>query len=110
MKAWGLLMVAVVAEVIATSALKQCEGFTKLWPSLIVALGYCVALTFLSLAVKTIPVGMAYAAWSGLGVALVTLVGWVVLDQRLDAPAILGMILIVSGVAVMNLFSKSIEH
>lgn len=104
------LAVAIVAEVIATSALKASEGFSKTFPSIIVVIGYCVAFYCLSLTLKTIPVGVAYAIWSGVGVTLVTIVGWVMFGQKLDAPALIGMALIVAGVVVMQAFSKSSAH
>lgn len=107
---WILLTIAIVSEVIATSALKASEGFTRLGPSVLVVLGYASAFYFLSLTLRSIPVGIAYAVWSGAGVVLITLVGWLWLDQKLDAPALLGMGLIVSGVLVLNIFSKSTVH
>jgi small multidrug resistance pump len=100
------LAIAIVAEVIGTSALKAAEGFTRLLPSLVVVIGYGVAFYFLSLALKTIPVGIAYAVWSGVGVALITLIGWLVFKQRLDAPALAGLALIVAGVVLIQ-FSSS---
>jgi len=99
------LAIAIVAEVIGTSALKAAEGFTRPLPSLVVVAGYGAAFYFLSLALKTIPVGIAYAIWSGVGVALITLIGWVVFKQRLDAPALAGLALIVAGVVVIQFFS-----
>lgn len=99
------LAIAIVAEVIGTSALKAAEGFTRLLPSLVVIAGYGTAFYFLSLALKVIPVGIAYAIWSGVGVALVTLIGWIVFRQRLDAPALAGVALIVAGVVVIHVFS-----
>jgi small multidrug resistance pump len=99
------LAIAIVAEVIGTSALKAAEGFTRPGPSLVVIVGYGAAFYFLSLALKTIPVGIAYTIWSGVGVALITLIGWVVFRQRLDAPALAGLALIVAGVAVIQVFS-----
>jgi small multidrug resistance pump len=110
MNNWIFLGGAVVAEVIATSALKASEGFSKLVPSLVVVAGYAVAFYLLSLTLRSIPVGIAYAVWSGLGVVLIALVGWLVFGQRLDAPALAGMALIVAGVLVMNLFSKASAH
>ena len=104
------LSIAIAAEVIATSALKASEGFTRPGPSLLVAAGYGIAFYFLSLTLKTVPVGVAYAIWSGAGIVLIALIGWVVLKQPLDLPAILGMGLIVAGVAVIQLFSKSTAH
>jgi len=108
MQGWLYLSVAIIAEVIGTSALKTSAGFTKLLPSLAVVAGYGVAFYFLSLTLRTIPVGTAYAIWAGLGVVLIALIGWLVFDERLDLPAVIGMALIVSGVAVMHLFSASI--
>lgn len=99
------LAIAIVAEVIGTSALKAAEGFTRPLPSLVVIVGYGAAFYFLSLALKVIPVGIAYAIWSGVGVALITLIGWVVFKQRLDAPALAGLALIVAGVVVIQFFS-----
>jgi small multidrug resistance pump len=100
------LSVAILAEVIATSFLRASDGFTRPVPTLIVAVGYLSAFYFLSLTLRTVPTGVAYAIWSGVGLVLVTSVAWVFQGQRLDAPAIAGMVLIVAGVAVMNLFSK----
>ena len=99
------LAIAIVAEVIGTSALKAAEGFTRPLPSLVVVVGYGTAFYFLSLALKAIPVGIAYAIWSGVGVALITLIGWLLFKQRLDAPALLGLALIVAGVVVIHFFS-----
>lgn len=110
MKSWIFLAIAIVSEVIGTSALKASDGFSRLWPSVLVVLGYAVAFYCLSLTLRTIPVGVAYAVWSGLGVVLITLVAWLFLDQKLDLPALIGMALIVAGVLVMNLFSRSVAH
>jgi small multidrug resistance pump len=104
------LFVAVVFEVIATSMLKATDGFTRLWPSLITVAGYALAFYFLSLTVRTIPVGIVYALWCGIGIVLVTIVGWVVLKQPLDAAAVAGMVLILAGVVTINLFSKTVVH
>ena len=104
------LIIAVIAEVIATSALKSVEGFTRLWPSVVVVIGYGVAFYFLSLTLKTIPVGIAYAIWSGLGITLVSINGYFVYKQTLDLPAILGLCLIISGVLVINVFSETVSH
>jgi small multidrug resistance pump len=103
-------MVAIVAEVIATSSLKASEGFRKFWPSVLVIACYVLSFYFLSLTLRDIPVGVVYAIWSGVGVVLVALIGWIVYRQHLDLPAIIGMLLIVAGVVVMNLFSKSVPH
>ena len=107
MKHWLFLGIAIVAEVTATSALKASEGFSRLWPSAVVVLGYGVAFYFLSLTLRTVPVGVAYAIWSGLAVVLVALLSWWLFGQKLDLAALLGMGLIVAGVLVMNLFSSS---
>ena len=104
------LAISIIAEVIATSSLKSSEGFTKLIPSVIVVLGYGVAFHFLSLTLKTIPIGVAYAIWAGAGVTLVAVVGWLLFGQKLDAPAIVGMGLIITGVVVLQVFSKAGGH
>jgi small multidrug resistance pump len=104
------LLIAIISEVIATSALKSTHGFTRLLPSLLVVGGYATAFYFLSLTLRTMPVGVAYAIWSGLGIALVTAVAWIFLGQRLDLPAICGLSLIVTGVLVLTIFSKSAVH
>lgn len=104
------LAIAIVAEVIATSALKASEGFSKPIPSLIVAVGFGVAFYFLSLVLKTIPMGVAYAIWSGLGIVLISIAGLMLFGQKLDTAAIIGILLIISGVIVMNVFSSSVRH
>lgn len=106
MKNWMFLSMAIVAEVIATSSLKASAEFTKFWPSVIVVVGYAIAFYFLSLTLRSIPVGIAYAVWSGLGVVLVSIVGWWLYNQTLDLASIIGMGLIIAGVLVINLFSK----
>ena len=105
-----LLGLAIVAEVVGTSFMKQSKGFTKLVPSLITVTAYVAAFYCLSLTLKTIPTGVAYAIWSGVGIVLISAVAWIFQGQKLDAPAILGMGLIISGVVVMNLFSKAAAH
>jgi small multidrug resistance pump len=107
---WLYLAIAIVAEVVGTSFLKASAGFTKPLPSLAVVAGYGLAFFFLSRTLDTVPVGVAYAIWSGAGVTLVAAIGWLWMGQKLDAAAILGMGLIVAGVAVLNLFSKSAAH
>ena len=99
-----------MAEVIATSGLKASDGFTRLWPSVLVVVGYSIAFYCLSLALRAIPVGIAYAIWAGLGVVLITVAAWLLFGQRLDAAALIGMSLIVAGVVVMNVFSKTVAH
>lgn len=107
---YGYLAVAIIAEVIATSALRASNGFTVLVPSLLVAIGYVVAFYFLSLTLKTMPVGIAYAIWSGLGIVAVSIIAFVIYKQALDLPALIGMGLILAGVLVINLFSKTAGH
>ncbi|MEO8367120.1 MAG: multidrug efflux SMR transporter [Pseudoxanthomonas sp.] len=104
------LGIAIVAEVIATSALKASEGFTRTGPSLIVAIGYGISFYFLSLVLKTVPMGVAYAIWSGVGIVLIAAIGWLLMKQPLDTPALLGISLIVAGVAVIQLYSKTTVH
>jgi small multidrug resistance pump len=107
---YAFLLAAILCEVIATSALKAAEGFTRLWPSIVVVIGYGLAFYFLSLTLRTIPVGIAYAVWSGIGIVLIALAGWVLYRQALDWPAILGIGLILAGVVVINLFSGTTGH
>ena len=104
------LLLAIIAEVIGTSALKPSEGFTKLIPSGIVVVGYGTAFYLLSLVLKSLPVGIVYAIWSGVGIVLITIVGVFAFKQTLDTPAIIGMSLIVAGAVVLNLFSKTMIH
>lgn len=108
--AYVYLMVAIIAEVIATASLKSSEGFTKITPSMVVVAGYGVAFYCLSVVLKSIPIGIAYAIWSGLGIVLITVVGKVFFKQALDLPAIVGMTLIIAGVVVINMFSKTTGH
>lgn len=107
---WMYLGIAILAEIIATSALKSAEGFTRLVPSVITVAGYAVAFYFLSLTLRYIPVGIAYAIWSGVGIVLISLVGVLFYKQHLDGPALLGMAFIIAGVVIMNVFSKSVGH
>ncbi len=104
------LTMAIVAEVIATTMLKASEGFTRLWPSLLVVLGYGVAFWGLSMVVKNMPLGIVYAIWSGMGIVLVSIAAVFVYQQKLDWPAIVGMGLIIAGVLVINLLSKASVH
>lgn len=110
MSPWILLGLAIAAEVIGTSFLRASDGFTRPAPSVMVVLGYATAIYLLSLSLREIPVGVAYAIWSGVGVLAIALIAWVVLDQKLDMAAILGMGLIVLGVMVINLFSSTTGH
>ena len=99
------LIIAIIAEVLATSALKQSDGFSRLLPSLVVMVGYGASFYFLSLVLRTVPVGVAYAVWAGLGIVVISIVGAVLYDQKMDMPAVLGIGLIISGVVVLRLFS-----
>ncbi len=101
------LAIAIVAEVLATSALKESQGFSKLLPTLLVMAGYGASFYFLSLVLQTIPIGVAYALWAGLGIVLITIVGAVVFGQKMDLAAILGVALIISGVVVLRVFSSA---
>lgn len=107
MSKWIYLTLAIFSEVMATASLKSTEGFTKFWPSVIVLVGYCAAFYFLSMTLDTIPIGVAYAIWSGVGVAAITIVSIFILDQKIDAAGIVGIGLIVVGVIVLRLFSQS---
>lgn len=104
------LAIAIIAEVVATSALKASEEFTQLTPSIIVVVGYGVAFYFLTLVLREIPIGITYAVWSGVGIVLVAVAGFFLYKQTPDLPAIIGMGLIVSGVVVIHVFSKTIHH
>jgi len=108
--AYLYLGIAIVAEVIATSSLKASSEFTRLWPSVAVVVGYGVSFYFMTLVLRTIPLGVTYAIWSGLGIVLVAAAGWVFYKQPIDLPAALGMGLIITGVAVINLFSKTVSQ
>ena len=107
---WLYLSIAIVAEVIATSALNATDGFTRLAPSLIVIVGYAIAFYFLSLTLRYIPIGVTYAIWSGVGIILVSIAGVILYKQAVDAPMAIGITLIIAGVLVMNLYSKAIVH
>ena len=110
MNAWLQLLLAIVAEVVATSALKASDGVTRLWPAVIVVVGYSVSFYCLSLVLKTIPVGITYAVWSGLGIVLITLAAWWLYGQTIDTAGLVGMGLILAGVVVLNVFSASGGH
>jgi small multidrug resistance pump len=110
MNHWLAIGIAIVAEVIATTALKASNEFTRLVPSLIAALGYGIAFYFMTISMRVLPVGIMYAIWSGLGIVLISLLGWLVHKQMLDVPAMVGMGFIVAGVVIINVFSKSVGH
>lgn len=105
-----MLSAAIVFEVLATTAMKQSEGFSSLPWTVVTLIGYAIAFWFLSQTLRSIPTGMAYAIWSGVGIVLISAIAWLFQGQTLDSPAMLGMALIVAGVVVMNLFSSSTAH
>ena len=107
MIAFVYLGIAIVAEVIATSALKASQGFSQLYPSIITVVSYAVALYFLSLTMKTIPMGITYAIWSGAGIVLISTVGWILYKQHLDAAALIGLGFMLVGIVIINVFSNS---
>ena len=106
----ALLGAAILSEVMATTALKASDGFTRLGPSLLAGVGYCISFYLLAQVMKSIPTGVVYAVWSGLGIVLISVVGWAVYGQKLDAAAMAGMALIMAGVGVIQLFSKTAGH
>lgn len=110
MSAYGLLALAILSEVMGSTFLVKSEGFTKLLPSMVVIILFAIAFYLLSQVIKVIPLGIAYAIWAGVGIVLTALIGFFVFRQTLDLPAILGIVLIVSGVVVINLFSNSTGH
>ena len=110
MNHWLALATAIVAEVVGTTALKASNEFTRMLPSLIVVVGYGTAFYFMAVSMRVLPVGIMYAIWSGMGIVLVSIIGWVVYRQALDVPAMIGMGLIIAGAIVINVFSKSVVH
>ncbi|WP_435388920.1 DMT family transporter [Halomonas maura] len=110
MMTYVYLALAIIAEVVATSALKASAEFTRLWPSLLVVAGYAIAFYLMTLVLRTLPVGITYAFWAGLGIVLVTLVGMVVYGERPDLPALAGIAMIVGGVVVIQAFSSVTPH
>ena len=105
--AYLYLLIAVIAEVIATSALNASKGFSQWWPSIITCIGYLIAIYFLSLTMKSIPMGISYALWSGAGIVFISAIGWVVFKQQLDVAAMIGLVFILVGIVIINVFSKS---
>ena len=105
-----LLLLAIVAEVIATTALARSASFTRLWPSVVAVGGYAIAFWLLSITMRVMPTGIVYAIWSGMGIVLITAIAWVWYRETLDLPAVLGLGLIVAGVIVINVFSKTVAH
>lgn len=107
---WILLAMAIVFETLGTTALKASDGFTRVWPSALVVLAYGASFWLLSIVLRSVPVGVAYAIWSGVGIVLIALIGWVGFGQRLDWPAILGLGLILAGILVIQIFSATTGH
>ena len=110
LSAYASLGLAIVLEVIGTTMLQRSEQFTKLWPTLVMAVCYLAAFYFLSLALKVMPVGLAYAIWSGVGIILISAAGYLFFRQTLDTPALIGIGLIIAGVVVVNVFSESLTQ
>jgi len=110
MNHWIALAIAIVAEVIGTTALKASNEFTRLYPSLIVVVGYGTAFYFMSISLRILPVGIMYAIWSGMGIVLISILGWLAYRQALDVPAMIGMAFIIAGVIIINMFSKTLGH
>ena len=106
---WFYLSIAIAAEIFATTMLKYSAEFSKLWPTIGVFTGYSVAMFMLTLALRAIPIGIAYAIWASMGIVLIAIIGWLFLDEKLDLPAMIGIALIISGVLIMNLFSNSVH-
>ncbi|MCH1480853.1 MAG: multidrug efflux SMR transporter [Candidatus Poseidoniaceae archaeon] len=107
MAKWAYLGLAILTEVIATASLKSTDGFTKFWPSLVVVIGYCSAFYFLSLTLDTIPIGVAYAIWSGVGIASLAIISVLIFDQKIDLAGAFGMALIIAGVVILRVFSDA---
>ncbi|MCL4675523.1 MAG: QacE family quaternary ammonium compound efflux SMR transporter [Pararhodobacter sp.] len=107
---WLILAAAILFETIGTTALKASDGFTRLGPSVVSIATYMVSFWLLALVLRTIPVGIAYAIWSGLGICLISIIGYFAFNQRLDTPAMIGLGMIVAGIAVINLFSAAAPH
>ncbi|MEM7321040.1 MAG: multidrug efflux SMR transporter [Pseudomonadota bacterium] len=105
-----ILFLAVAAETVGTTALQASQQFTRLTPSIIVVIAYALSFYLLSIALKSMPVGIVYAIWSGLGIVLIAIIGLVVFGQRLDWPAILGLAMIIAGILVIHLFSSTTQH
>ncbi|HDS1150144.1 TPA: multidrug DMT transporter [Pluralibacter gergoviae] len=107
---WIILFIAIISETFATSMVKASEGFTRLLPSVAVVVGYAISFYGLSQVVKVMNLGVAYALWAGVGICLVSLLSWLIFQQKLDLPAIAGISLIIIGVIVIQLFSKTVTH
>lgn len=110
MKYYAILFLAIMAEVIATTALARSGSLTRLAPSLIALVGYAAAFWLLSVTMRVMPTGVVYAIWSGMGIVLISAIAWIWYREALDFPALLGLSLILAGVVIINVFSKSIGH
>lgn len=104
------LFIAILSEVIATALLKSSEGFSKFYPTIITVIGYIISFILLSLVLRTIPMGIAYSCWAGLGIVFITIIGYIFYDQKINFCSILGIILIIIGVILIQMFSKTIKH
>ncbi|CUJ94961.1 Methyl viologen resistance protein C [Ruegeria denitrificans] len=109
-KAYLILLLAVIAETIGTTALQASQQFSRFWPSVLVVVGYGIAFYLLGLTLKFMPVGIVYAIWSGLGIVLIAIIGFIVFGQRLDWPAVTGLTMILAGILIIHLFSKTAGH
>ncbi|MCG7518247.1 SMR family transporter [Ruegeria sp. Ofav3-42] len=109
-KAYFILLLAVFAETIGTTALQASQQFSRFWPSVLVVIGYGIAFYLLGLTLKYMPVGIVYAIWSGLGIVLIAVIGFIVFGQRLDWPAVIGLAMILAGILIIHLFSKTAGH
>ncbi len=110
MSHWVALAIAIIAEVTATTALKASNEFTRLLPSLIVVIGYGAAFYFMAISMRVLPIGIMYAIWSGMGIVLISVLGWLAYQQTLDTPAMIGLAFIIAGVIIINVFSKTVGH
>ena len=107
---WLILGAAILAETIGTTALQASQQFTRLWPSVLVVVAYAISFYLLAMTLRYMPVGIVYAMWSGLGICLIAAIGWVVFGQRLVLPAVIGLSMIIAGIVVIQLFSKTTSH
>ncbi|MCA0927040.1 DMT family transporter [Ruegeria profundi] len=109
-KAYFFLLLAVIAETIGTTSLQASQQFSRFWPSVLVVISYGIAFYLLGLTLKYMPVGIVYAIWSGLGIFFIAVIGFIVFGQRLDWPAVIGLLMILGGILIIHLFSKTVGH